>query len=220
MRGSAYGGLSGAVVGGVAGGLQYNKQTAAFRKGNAKLGIQQPGEAVPITDDFLSQAQGAWYPDAPMDKINSFTVENVPAKIRAEMLANSTAGRTDAVRINDIFRGEILSGKSDVYFSPITFSSAKRLYFTMGHEFVHVSQVSALVGQPASLLDNNAFINMTEYHAYKYSNGVLGDPETGGFNFNIFTEDNFRQQFPRWFDRLSPTNFDWTQNVEFKYPFR
>ncbi|WP_158602528.1 hypothetical protein [Proteiniphilum sp. X52] len=48
-------------------------------------------------------------------------------------------------------RARILSGKftgnSEVHFNGnIAFSSAKQLFYSMGHEFIHVSQYAALMG--------------------------------------------------------------------------
>lgn len=206
------GGISagiGGVLGGISGGYSYYKNNLIFQKGNAVLGVE-PSDAVPATDKFLSEAQQAWYPDAPMKNIEVFTVENVPRDVQARMQAANAPAAT---------RARILSGKftgnSEVYFNGnIAFSSAKQLFYSMGHEFIHVSQYAALMGQPASILGQKGFKDMLDFHAYNYQNTL------GGTKYSSFARDEIRDwatRFPQ-FKLMSHINFPWTNNVAFRYP--
>ncbi len=110
------GALVGALTGGISGGVQYQRQNYVFRKGLADLGMDGGG-AVPATDKFLSDAQKAWYKNAPMDKIDAFTVENVPKSAQIAMDNNNAAAATQPI-YKKISR--ILTGRSNVYLSSFT----------------------------------------------------------------------------------------------------
>lgn len=214
LQAGGYGAITGGVIGGISGGIQYGKQTATFRKGNAELGIQS-GDPVPATDDFLNQAQEAWFPDAPMEHVGDFTVENVPAAKQA-LMDRVGAGAMTTTRPY-IVDGQ-LTGHSDVFFNKnLSFTSAKRLFFSMGHEFVHVSQYASLSGQSSSLLRQRGFTDLLEFHAYSYDNS-LGSGNMGGFTPAKVGE--LMRRFPNYFHQLSYTNYPWTANHNFIYPFR
>jgi RHS repeat-associated protein len=220
LIGGGIGALGGAVIGGVAGGVQYNKQMTLFQQGCETLGVEG-GDAVPATDRFLSDAQQAWYKDAPMDKVSKFTTENVPAELQLKMDQAGAPGATGYLQ-----RGGVLTGRSNVYFNKnLAFSSAKQLYFTMGHELVHVSQYAALAGQPTSILKQSFVYNgqtirfnhgMMEFHAYSYENSL------GGTQLNSFSPDLVKamaKQWPSYFNMLGYRNFGWTGTSNFIYPF-
>ena len=168
-------------------------------------------DPVPATDKFLSDAQKAWYKDAPMDKVRAFTVENVPADAQ---LAMDKAGAAGATRF--LSSSGKLTGYSNVYFNKnLAFSSAKQLFFTMGHELVHVSQYAALAGQSAEMVRALDFRNMLDYHAYSYQNSL------GGTSLNSFT----RSEILNWSNTITQFNsmgylkFPWTFNHSFRFPF-
>ena len=216
ITGGMYGGAIGGVIGGISGGIQYQKQISAFQKGNAILGIEN-GNPVPATDQFLSSSQKVWYKDAPMDKVRAFTVENVPESHltgRNGLITNKAPAKTVPFSVNKGI-DRILSGYSNVYFNKaLAFSSAKQLFFAMGHEFIHVSQFAALAGQSASILTPD-FITMLEFHAYSYQNSL------GGVQFNSFTRDEiirWSTAYPQ-FNSMGYLNFPWTFNHSFVYPF-
>ena len=202
-------GGSGALLGGISGGIQGRKEKLIFRRGISELGIDGGG-AVPATDAFLSDAQRAWYPDAPMDRVNAFTVEKVPASVQARMDAVGAPASTRPLSLN----GK-LTGNSNVYFNKnLAFSSAKDLFYSMGHEFVHVSQFAALAGQSTSIL-TSSFYNMLDFHAYSYQNTL------GGVRYNSFTRAeimNWMNNYPH-FNAMNWINFPWTANHLFKFPF-
>ncbi|GAB1403565.1 hypothetical protein MASR1M74_07430 [Lentimicrobium sp.] len=220
LIGGGIGALGGAIIGGIAGGVQYNRQMTLFQQGCETLGVEG-GDAVPATDKFLSDAQQSWYKDAPMDKVGKFTTENVPAELQLKM---DQAGAPGATRY--LQRGGVLTGRSNVYFNKnLAFSSAKQLYFTMGHELVHVSQYAALAGQPTSILRQSFVYNgqtvrfnhdLMEFHAYSYQNSL------GGTQLNSFPPDLVRamaKQWPSYFNMLGYTNFGWTGTTSYIYPF-
>jgi hypothetical protein len=116
----------------------------------------------------------------------------------------------------DIFTGKY-TGKSSVYFHPNrSFTSSKRLFYAMGHEFVHVSQFAALAGQ-SSLIVTKQFISMMDYWAYGY-NSYMGQE----FMTPMFSRSEiqgFMASFPDYFDKLNWNNFSWTYNFKFANPF-
>lgn len=202
-----YGAITGGVIGGISGGLQYSKQMGTFRKGLSKLGVQS-GEPVPATDNFLMQSQETWYPDAPMECASKFTVENVPANHQVVLDANDAAARTVPLK-----RGGMLTGNSNVYFNKnLAFTSAKRLFFTMGHEFVHVSQYASLAGQASSIL-TEGFGKFMEYHAYNYESTVLKSGNGGAFTPS---QVHGFKQYALFNSQLHYNNFSWTRTVHFK----
>jgi RHS repeat-associated protein len=205
LIGGGMGAVTGGVIGGIQGAIQSHQQVQSFRKGASALGVDEGG-SVPATDDFLNQAQKAWYPDAPMEYVDNFTVENVPKGVfdkhpdaygltRAKYYANS----------------KILTGRSDVFFNQdLAFSSAKQLFLTMGHEFIHVSQFASLAGTPLSLANEPLFQEMREFHAYNYQNTL--EP----IGMNGFDASQMAKTYPNYFNCLSADKFSWTNTVGFK----
>ena len=208
LIGSGFGAASGILLGGITGGIQYRKQILTYQRGCEELGITENSE-LPKTDDFLLKAQKEWYKDAPMENIKKFTVENVPEKSQQAMMRNNAPAATVAFRT----KSGLFTGESNVYFNKhLAFSSSKQLFFSMGHEFVHVSQYSVLAGLSHKLTVD--FVDMLEFHAYSFQNSL------GGKSFNAF--DNIRSVASKYgdlFKRLSYVNFSWTSNVTYKYPF-
>ena len=214
LVGGGYGALGGALIGGISGGIQYQRQISVFQKGCVDLDVNG-GDPVPATDQFLSDAQKAWYNDAPMNNVKVFTVENVPESHmtgESGLITKNAPAKT--VPLSNITTKN-LTGMSNVYFNRnLAFSSAKQLFFTMGHEFVHVSQFAALAGQPASILTPD-FISMLEFHAYSYQNSL------GGLQLSSFTRENIIRWSTTYnqFNAMNYLSFPWTFNHSFVYPF-
>ncbi|OFX34740.1 MAG: hypothetical protein A2X08_00995 [Bacteroidetes bacterium GWA2_32_17] len=175
-----------------------------FYSGNKEMGINAT-DPVPPTDEFLNKAQGVWYKDAPMNSVESFTTENVPFENKLQMSLEGAGGATDRIASNGF-----LTGKSNVYFNKnLAFTSARELYRTMGHEFMHVSQNALLQGLPKSQI-TKLFRDMLEYHAYTYS---------GGGNMSLFDPVLYNNTFPN-FNSFASFNFGWTgSSSSFRYPF-
>lgn len=214
LHAGGFGAIAGGAMGGVAAGIRFSKQTAIFRKSYGKLGIQSSSDPVPATDDFLNRAQQTWYPDAPMDKVVNFTVENVPNNYLQSFAKNGAAARTVPLS-----KGGVYTGNSNVYFNKnVIFNSAKDLFFTMGHEFIHVSQIASLGGLADNLISQPGFVDILEYHASSYEHSVLNNPLAGGYS--PADVRSLMNQFPSYFQQLSYMNFPWSKTANFIYPFK
>jgi hypothetical protein len=170
-----------------------------------KMGIN-PGDPVPATDEFLNEAQKNWFPDAPMDKLKAFTVENPTANVKDFFAQNP---RTLAVT-NPISIGNKLTGNSRVFFNSNTaFTSAKTLYMAMGHEFVHVSQYAVLGSMGVSydfIINHPDFTHgLLEFHAYSYQHNVLGH-DFKGMSFPLDEVRSYMTQYPSYFNSMNYTN--------------
>jgi RHS repeat-associated protein len=208
------GAATGAVIGGVTGGLQYRKQMAFFHKGNDVLGVNF-GDAVPQTDQFLGNAQKAWYPDAPMEHVDAFTTEH----LSADAIAHFKATGADGITIPQASNG-FLTGRSDMYFNSNAFSSARQLFFTMGHEFMHVSQFAYLgsLGTSVSTINDPLFGEMLEFHAYTYQSYIGGG--TGMNSFEGYPKMWMTTEpYKNYFNQLYYFKFPWYSNHNFQYPF-
>ena len=150
------------------GGYYDNSTAYAFRKACQDLSINN-GPAIEATDEMLLKCQQEWYPDAPMDNIKDFTVEHVPEKFRLVLKKNNTLALTSPRYYS---KKGLLTGISSVYFSEKAFASARRLYGTMGHEFVHVCNyiTAAQLGFTRDDVKSYNYIELTEYWAYSYEN--------------------------------------------------
>lgn len=99
-----------------------------------------------------------------MDHLDAFSVEHVPSDKMENMIAKKATAST-----SPISNGIVLSGRSKVYFNMnLCFKSSKSLYYSMGHEFVHVSQFAALKGLPTWVYYCKEFYNMLDYYAYGF----------------------------------------------------
>jgi hypothetical protein len=210
LNAGAYSAAGGAILGGVSGGIQYKKQIYIFQQGNKQLGINGT-DPVPAKDVFLSDAQKAWYKDAPMESIKNFTVENVPDNAFSGKNSNAIAST------RPLSQAGKLTGMSNVYFNKaLAFNSAKELFFAMGHEFVHVSQFAALAGSPVSLVANPDFRALLDFHAYNYQHTL------GGSSLSSYTNEDLTRwlkDFPEFLESMNYITFKWTLNHSFKYPF-
>lgn len=186
------------------------KRRRLFYKGLNNLGINNSSESVPTNDKFLLKATEKWYPEAPLDKTLNYTVEDVPQKHIRTLNKNDALGMTGLAKKGS----KELSGYSNVYFSERAFNSAKRLFYTIGGEMVHVSQHWALRGESKNLLKDGLFLGMMEYWEYSYRNNLGKNFKARGFNPAIYMN-----KYPDFYEKLNYMNFDWTSNSNFKYPF-
>lgn len=210
FKAGVQGALIGAAVGGVTGHLRQVKENNFFAEVKKSLGIN-PEDAIPATDENLKKLQKLWFPDAPMDKIKKFTVENLSDGAKAYFEKNPTAGGITT----GLTKAGKYTGNSNVYFNPkVAFTSAKSLFNTMGHELVHVSQLSTLAGESAKFVSQE-LRGIMEFHAYSFQSRV------GSVVGNSFSPSEIRQwmkTYPDFFKSLSANNFSWTTNVKFKMP--
>lgn len=208
LKVGGYGAITGGIVGGISGGIRFSKAISLFNKSVDELGIQDPKGPVRAEDEFLEKAQKVWFPNAPREKVRNFSVEKIPKSVLAEIEIKGADGITKPIYSN----GKI-TGMSDVYFNKDrAFSSARKLFVTMGHEFVHVSQIAVLTGQPSSIFTAQ-FAKMMEFHAYQYN------PLIGGLNANSFTRAEILEFMKmKYFNALSIVNFSWAYQARFVYP--
>ena len=216
VSGALYGGFSGGTISGISSGIRANRMGLNFWDGKSvsKRTLQlmiasgfDPNSPVNPTDANMIKARDAWIPDAPMDNIVNFTTENVPNNLQLKM---DNAGAAGATR--GMVRGGIFTGRSSVYLNKnLAFSSAKTLYYTMTHEFVHVSQYAILKGVSTSI-NSHAFSELKELSAYSL-NSHLGDTNYGGFTAGEVR--SLMKQFPNYFKKFQFHNFNWTKTVKF-----
>ena len=206
-KGALFGALSGALLGGICSGVQHHKLDACYAKGCKTLGIEK-GSSIEPTDVMLKKAQEAWYPDAPMENLDVFSIAS--EKIYKAWPDGARAS-TSPHHPNGVY-----DGISDMYFHPDLFTKSKELFWAMGHEFVHVSQFDMLKGMSYNefkLDPDGDFLNMLEFGAYSYQNSL------GGCHQSSWTQDQLRGFFKTygvWLDRLTNySNFGWTKNVQY-----
>jgi hypothetical protein len=136
-----------------------------------ELGIT-PGMSIPKekqTDEFLKQFQETFFPDAPMEYVKKFVVEGLDKEYYFYN-DDKLGGRAIPLSYNGI-----LTGNSNVYFNDgYVFKSPKNLYYTMGHELVHVSQFAELKGVERDIFSDPDFIMTLEYHANAWALSVGG----------------------------------------------
>lgn len=87
------------------------------------------------------------------------------------------------------------------------------MFFTLGHEFVHVSQNQLLSGLTLSQFGEVNEQNLKEFFAYKFENSLGSKNNPYEFDFNA-TED-YRWLNSIIYDKLNYTNFKWTTNTHF-----
>ena len=173
----------------------------------ASLGIT-PGQSIPKekwTDEFIKQFQEAFFPDAPMEYVINFVVEGIDKNYMFYSKNNNGAGRTRPQDNNGI-----LTGISNVFFNDdYVFNSPEFLFYTMGHELIHVSQFAALAGEPFSLAQDDDFVSIIEY------NTALWEHTMGNYkNYFLYvpTSDVFNK-YQYLYDRVNYINYSWTYEL-------
>lgn len=212
-------GVVGGVLGGVSGGIRANNQGLDFWGGkdlnNKTISLMKasgfnPDAPVSATDANLVKAQETWIPDAPMDNVKSFTTENVPENIQQLLDTNGATDGTPPILANGKF-----TGKSHMFFNKnLAFRSAKELYYTMVHEFNHVSQHAILKGLNYSDFGGSLFRQLKEYTAYSHS-ASLGSSNYGGFArggpyYHLVPSI----QNHKHYSLFQPNNFSWTKTLK------
>ena len=210
-----------------------------LRATEAKAEKPWQDEPIPITDEFLKAAQKAWFPDFPMEYVKAFTVENVSANMKARLDANMVAAATSPLTVltvpnsklsdydklqayakNNSIELKFCTGNSCVYFNrDLAFTSAKQLFYTMGHELVHVSQNIACKNEMYLEKISN-FVTLKEYFAYSFQKYVLGDENN--IRLNSFTPEVMRKcmsEFDEFVPKLNYQGLSWIDSIKYVYPF-
>jgi len=205
-------------MGGVTGGLmrkfEYQRRHSLFYKGNEILGINA-SDAVSATDAFLSEAQGVWLPDAPRGSLDAFSVEHPSQDAIATFESDPAIG---GVTISSS-KGGVITGRSEMYFAQNAFSSAKRLFSIMAHEFIHVSQIAALSGQSARLLSDPLMNEIMEFGAYGYQSRIGVDRGMNSFDRGFVSQVQ-ESHLSSYLNSMNFISFPWTNNHNFYYPFK
>jgi len=208
INGAIFGGISG----GISGWIKYSEQLNLCYRVCQEMGIDI-NDRVSATDKFLIKFSQKSYPGAPFDLADVYTVENVPA--------NTFSGEYEkaqgmTIRVTKtIGKDQFLTGRSLVYFNSKTaFVDARTLYFTIGHELMHVSQIGYLgeLGTPLALVENKIFKRMMEFQAYSFRSQVG----------NSFQNEiaKFQKYFPDYYQNMMPFNFRWTSIADSINPYK
>lgn len=179
----------------------------AFQKLCEKHGIE-PGKPIPKnkrTDAFLKEFQQTFFPDAPMDHVKEFTVEGIDKDYMFYSNNNNGAGRTRPQDNNGI-----ITGLSNVFFNDdYVFNSPEFLFYTMGHELIHVSQFASLAGEPYSLALDNDFVKIIEFDASLWEH-TMGNYKN--YYLYVPTSDVFKK-YQYLYDRVNYINYSWTYEL-------
>lgn len=172
-----------------------------------ELGIT-PGMPIPKekqTDEFLKRFQEVFFPDAPMEYVICFVVEGLDNK--AEFLRGTTIneGKTKPEWVDGMF-----SGYSSVYFNgDIVFKDPEELFYTIGHELVHVGQIIELAGDPRqNWCDGLTYI--MDVYAYSWMHD-MGRSKPWGRN------REYEMNWGSYCNCLTYINFSWLNNITRPY---
>lgn len=204
LKAGGKGALIGGAVGGMSGGLQYRRTIRLFRKGCERANISPNEDIQMMNDSKLSSLREEWFPEMDMDNIIKMSIDN-PGTHLESMIKEGAAGVTVPEELDGL-----LTGKSSVLFNRANIADLKELFFTMGHEFVHVSQISVLQGELSSIVKDAGFQSLMDFHAYNYE-AYLGKAQFGMF-------DNSEKAVLRLFpndlvNKLNWMNFGYLHNV-------
>ncbi|WP_236636873.1 RHS repeat-associated core domain-containing protein [Sinomicrobium soli] len=220
LKGGLMGGAIGGVVNGTISGIRANKSGLNFWDGKSlskrTIGFMKasgfnPDSSIDPTDANLIKAREEWIPDAPMENVRNFTTENVPENMQKLMDSNGAAAATPALQ-----KGGVFTGRSDMYFNKnLAFSSAKELYYTMVHEFNHVSQHALLRGLSVSDFSSSLFGHVKEFTAYSHVSS-LGSTNYGGYGAG----GPFSHLIPKivshpYYSAFQPQNYSWVKTLNF-----
>ncbi len=173
LQGAAIGGAIGAGVGLIQDGIDYAKQIKAARRNLIASGYEPKGSVtmsdaslqdfVGAHDELSSLYNTAGSPDLVAGRAPSFSKYNIGSDgLFINAAGQPTAGVTSS-----------LGGKISVHVAPARFSSALKLYTTVGHELNHA--VDLFTGNFASLsaLGGRQFTrNISEFRAHGWSLNV------------------------------------------------
>ena len=166
-----------------------------FIKKCHELGIES-GQHIPEekrNDAFLKKFQETFFPDMPMDYILNFSIDGYPF--------DGVNGVTQAEWIRDD-NNVILSGYSCVYLNPDhVFENPENMFYDMGHEFVHVSQIHELMGCDYTFINDPIIKNIFEEHARSWNRDM------GDFLMYIAPDSYYHDN--EYYNRLCYQNFFW-----------
>jgi len=158
-----------------------------------KLGVD-PGKPIPEdcrTSAFASLAKYLWFRYAP------------DPKCLIVGLFEGGSGRVDPW----FDKGKFLGWSSMALHKEKAFTSLEDLFYTLGHELVHVSQCLALTGEDEKIYTDKKtgpnFRAAMDFYAEDYEGVLGGKPQYPHFNSSIINHDIL--------DKLHHNNFLWTK---------
>jgi hypothetical protein len=116
-------------------------------------------------------------------------------------------GSTRPEYLNKLFTG----GSSISLNEELAFTSIEQLFYTLGHELIHVSQFKTLAGRPEWLMDELNFRLMLESNANSFVHLVLGGP------YQKTAKLDFENLYPLEYNLVSFARYPWIHS--FNKPF-
>ena len=166
------------------------------------LGIA-PAQPIPTeyrNSAFVSLLKNLWFKYAP-NPSGGYNVDD-----------GTIVGNNSGCVIPNFTTTNLFSGGSTMYLhEQNSFSSLERLFLTLGHELVHVSQFKALAGVDGRYYDLPIFRDMLDYHAHSFSNLF------GGRYWNKDFDLDWAKIFPNHYNTTDFRNFAWFHLIN--YPF-
>ena len=110
-----------------------------------------------------------------------------------------------------------------MYFNKnLCFRSAKTLSYSMGHEFVHVSQFAELKGFSSTILDyvspgGGSLYDLLDSFAYSYETSIGNNTPLNSFSKEILKE--LHTHFSDIIPKINYIYYPWTIKASYKYPF-
>lgn len=177
-----------------------------YKKGMKKLGIDPDKPLENISDELLAEAQETWFPDSEKERLLNHSYENVPENELADLNGSSNGKMSWAKTVPEYIEGsnKIITGKSSIYYNNTLSFTPRQLFYTMGHELVHVSQIALLYDTGTQMLTNK-ILNYMEYGAHDYERYLGAKRNNYRYNFSSWDYDKYR-------DKTNPSNFPWTHN--------
>jgi len=133
--GAGMGLIGGGIGGGISGGFGYVNEQIAFRHWLTDNGLQA-GASITANDRNLNSFTDYWYRTHYSDAfktVDTWTHDNLSKEASRYFAENPLrAGYTDGKIVNGIY-----TGRSSVYFSDASFTSARQLYFPCPSGYIH-----------------------------------------------------------------------------------
>jgi RHS repeat-associated protein len=202
-----YGGLMGMGMGAVSGAIgdigSAVKVKAVFSQIGQEYGFdtKQPIPKSFRNSDFVKYVKKGLYPYAQDPSGGYKIVGDCPELTDADIIrAGSVVGEVNA-------KTKTFTGGSTMYLhKELAFTSLRKLYNTLGHELVHVSQYAALAGRQA--IQTASFFEMLEHYATSFSNSL-------DLMYYIPTtfQSSWTNEFPNTYQLVDYQNMWWTKYV-------
>lgn len=158
-----------------------------------------------LTEDLVKRAIDTWFPGAVMPK--KIIIKNEIYTENGDKAGGSVSG---------LKKGGKYSGNSYMNLSKTIIKNLFILFYTLGHELVHVSQYDALKGESSlstkSDQEQNDLVDILEYYAHRfecelkqtYFHNSEGDSK-------VLNNNNYKV----WVEKADYRKFDWIKYGQF-----